>query len=67
LQLDSGGPTGAGAGFRKMGQLCLAGAIWQPSPSVNCPQDQPISACQVPPKEQIYTVTLECGQTAQQP
>ncbi len=29
--------------------------------SENCPKDQPISACQVTPEQQIYTVTLDCG------
>ena len=35
--LAAGGPTGIGAGFRKDNQVCLAGAIWQPDASANCP------------------------------
>jgi hypothetical protein len=59
--LAAGGPTGVGAGYRKGDQICLVGAIWQPDASANCPQDQPISACQVKPEQQNYTVTLNCG------
>lgn len=59
--LQADGPTGTSKGYRKDGQLCLASAIWLPAASANCPQDQPISACQVTPEQQNYTVTLNCG------
>jgi Tol biopolymer transport system component/putative hemolysin len=61
MQLQAGGPTGIGAGYRKGDQICLVAAGWQPDASANCPKDQPISACQVTPKQQNYTVTLNCG------
>jgi len=59
--LAAGGPTGSGRGYRKGEQICLAAAMWQPEPAANCPQDQTISACQVKPEQQNYTVTLNCG------
>jgi TolB protein len=59
--LAAGGPTGAGAGYRKDDQLCLVNARWEPDPSASCPADQPISACPVTPEQQLYTVTLNCG------
>jgi dipeptidase D len=55
------GPTGTAAGYRKGDQICLAAAMWQPDESANCPGDQPISACEVTPEQQNYTVTLSCG------
>ena len=61
--LVAGGPTGIGVGYRKDNQVCLAGAIWQPDASANCPTDQPISACEVTPEQQLYTVTLNCAQS----
>jgi hypothetical protein len=61
--LAAGGPTGTGSGFRKGNRVCLAGAIWHPDASANCPNDQPISACPVTPAQQLYTVTLDCAQT----
>jgi dipeptidase D len=59
--LAAGGPTGFGAGYRKGDQMCMADAQWWPDPSANCPQDQPVSACQVTPAQQNYTITLNCG------
>jgi putative hemolysin len=59
--LQADGPTGTSRGYRKDGQICLAGAIWFPDESANCPQDQPISACPVTPEQQLYTLTLNCG------
>jgi putative hemolysin len=59
--LVADGPTGTAAGYRKGDQICMAAAIWQPDDSANCPQDQPISACEVNPEQQNYTVTLNCG------
>jgi Tol biopolymer transport system component len=59
--LAAGGPTGMGAGYRKNDQICMADAIWHPDDSANCPQDQPISSCQVTPEQKLYTVTLTCG------
>jgi Tol biopolymer transport system component/putative hemolysin len=55
------GPTGTAAGHRKGDQICLAAAMWEPDESANCPRDQPISACEVKPEQQNYTVTLNCG------
>jgi Tol biopolymer transport system component len=59
--LVADGPTGTAAGYRKGDQICMAAAIWEPDKSANCPEDQPISACQVKPEQQNYTVTLNCG------
>ena len=62
--LVADGPTGTASGFRKEDQVCVAGARWQPDASANCPDDQPISTCQVTPAQQLYTVTLDCAQSA---
>jgi dipeptidase D len=61
MMLESGGPTGMGAGYRKGEQLCYASAMWEPDASANCPKDQPITACPVTPEQQLYTITLNCG------
>jgi dipeptidyl-peptidase-4 len=59
--LAAGGPTGVGQGYRKGDQICWASAQWQPDAATQCPADQPISACEVPPEHQAYTVILNCG------
>ena len=64
MQLQAGGPTGMGDGYRKDGALCLTNAGWWPSADANCPKDQPISACNVTPAQQQYTITLNCAQSA---
>jgi tetratricopeptide (TPR) repeat protein len=58
------GPTGTGTGFRRAGELCLLIVGWEPSEDANCPQDQPISACQLAPEQQLYTIELNCAQDA---
>ena len=59
--LAAGGPNAIDEGYRKGDQICWAGAGWQPDASANCPKDQPVSACQVTPAQQNYTITLNCG------
>jgi len=59
--LVADGPTGTVKGYRKGDQVCLAGAMWVADESANCPEDQPISACDLTPEQQNYTVTLNCG------
>jgi putative hemolysin/phosphoserine phosphatase len=64
--LAAGGPTGIGMAYRNGDQLCWVTAQWQPDAATQCPAGQPISACEVPPEHQAYTVTLNCGvETAQ--
>ncbi len=59
--LAAGGPTGAGLGYRNGDQICRVDAIWHPDDSANCPQDEPVSTCELTPEQQNYTVTLNCG------
>jgi hypothetical protein len=55
------GPTGTSRFYRKEDQICIASAIWFPNDSTNCPEDQPITTCELIPEQQTYTVTLNCG------
>ncbi|MBV9786978.1 MAG: hypothetical protein JOZ51_02305, partial [Chloroflexi bacterium] len=52
------GPTGTGAGFHKNSALAVMLVEWSPAPEVQCPADQPISACEVPPAQQIFDISL---------
>lgn len=56
------GPTGTAAGFRKGSALALMSVEWQPGPEVQCPADQPISACEVAPQQQIFDISLSLAQ-----
>lgn len=56
------GPTGTGAGFHKGSALAVMLVEWSPAPEVQCPADQPISACEVPPAQQIFDISLSLAQ-----
>jgi hypothetical protein len=56
------GPTGTATAFRKGGGLCLVSAGWAPSNDAQCPSDQPVSACDLEPEQQLYTIQINCAQ-----
>ncbi|HEY0603146.1 MAG TPA: hypothetical protein VGD58_09555 [Herpetosiphonaceae bacterium] len=56
------GPTGTATGFRKDNALAVMSVGWQPAPEVQCPADQPISACEVAPEQQIFDISLSLAQ-----
>ena len=56
------GPTGTATALRKEQALCLLSAGWDPAPEANCPDDQPISACELSPEQQIYQIVLNCAE-----
>ena len=64
LMYAADGPTGTATSFQRAGELCLLTVGWEPSEDANCPQDQPISACQLAPEQQLYTIDLNCAQDA---
>jgi hypothetical protein len=61
MQYAAGGPTGAGIGMTRDAALLLVLAEWTPDPAANCPNDQPISACELTPEQQFYTVTVQAA------
>lgn len=62
LRYGGGGPTGQLTGFRQANKICRLLVSWEPSEDVECPSDQPIFMCDVPPEKQIYSVVLNCVQ-----
>jgi hypothetical protein len=56
------GPTGTASGYWQDNRLALLSVGWEPSPDANCPPDQPISACELAPEQQLYTITLSVGE-----
>jgi hypothetical protein len=51
-------PTGTLFGLRRNMELVLVDVGWLASAGVNCPKDQPISACDIKPEQQMYTIML---------
>lgn len=56
------GPFTTLTGFQKERSFCLAEVGWEPAPEVECPTDEPVVTCQVPPEQQNYTISLSCVQ-----
>lgn len=61
IMYQADGPTGTSSGFHKDGGLCIVSVNWEPSPDVDCPEDRPISECEIAPEQQLYEITLECA------
>lgn len=55
-------PTGTLFALRKGSELALVDVGWLASAGVNCPPDQPISACDIKPEQQNYTITVNVAQ-----
>ena len=62
MMYQADGPTGTASGFHRGQALCLMSVMWTPAEDASCPADQPISACDLAPEQQLYTITLNCAQ-----
>jgi hypothetical protein len=58
------GPTGTVSGYEDGFKTAFVHVSWEPSEEANCPTDQPISACNVEPSQQLFTLTVELVQAA---
>ena len=54
-------PTGAARGFQKGNSLAWFNVEWEPSTDAKCPENQPISECQLSPEQQLYRITLKAA------
>jgi hypothetical protein len=57
-QYQADGPTGTSTALRRDMALMIISVGWTPSPEVECPKDQPISACELKPEQKLYTVQI---------
>jgi hypothetical protein len=55
------GPTGSATALRRDMALMLLSATWEPVAGVDCPDDQPIAACELTPEQKLYTIEIEIG------
>lgn len=58
------GPTGTATRYYKDTTVAAVSVSWQPSDEVNCPADQPISACDIEPGQQNFTISIDLVQIA---
>lgn len=59
IQYGAGGPMGMSDGFRRNNALGLLSVMWQPSADANCPNDQPIGACNLTAEQKLFTVNFD--------
>lgn len=58
------GPTGTATSYFKGTTVAAVSVSWTPSDEANCPTDQPISACDIAPSQQNFTISIELVQIA---
>ena len=58
---QASGPTGETIAMNRDSAIVLISANWQPAPGINCPADQPISACILKPEQKIYTLMIQAA------
>jgi len=56
------GPTGTAREYSSGNQTAIVSVTWEPSSDANCPNDQPIGACNLTPEQQLYTLTVAFAQ-----
>jgi hypothetical protein len=56
------GPTGAATALTRDMALMLVSVNWTPAPGIECPADQPISACNLKPEQKSYTIQIQVAQ-----
>ncbi len=61
MQYAADGPTGSNIGLTRADALLLISVQWTPDPAVHCPDDQPISACELTPEQKLYTVVVQAA------
>lgn len=57
------GPTGTASGYELENRMAFVQVDWEPSEDADCADDQPISACDLEPSQQLFTVVVQLVQT----
>lgn len=58
MMYGASGPTGMTTGYRNGNSLATISIHWAPSSDANCPNNQPISSCNLLPSQQLYEVVV---------
>lgn len=57
------GPTGTSFRVTMGSEVGVVSAGWEPSSDADCPEDQPIAACELAPEQQLYTIQASFAET----
>ena len=58
---DADGPTASQMGLRRGSDLMVVYVSWTPAAGVQCPANQPISACNLTPEQMLYNVQIQAA------
>lgn len=58
------GPTGTAVNYSKETTVAAVNVGWEPADDADCPDDRPISECELEPSQQNFTITIELVQIA---
>lgn len=58
------GPTGTAVNYFKETTVAAVNVGWEPADDADCPDDQPISDCELEPSQQNFTITIDLVQIA---
>ena len=61
IQYAADGPTGTQSSLKKDKKVLVYNVGWEEASDAKCPDDKPISDCEIPPEKQNYTVTVSIG------
>jgi hypothetical protein len=56
--------THRAASYFKATTVAAVSVSWEPADEANCPTDQPISACDIAPGQQNFTISIDLVQIA---
>jgi hypothetical protein len=57
---QASGPTGYATALRRDMALMILSSSWEPY-GVDCPNDQPIGACELTPAQKLFTIKIQIG------
>lgn len=62
MAYQADGPTGTATALSRDMALMLISVNWLPAEGADCPQDQPISACDLTPEQKVYAIQIDIAQ-----
>lgn len=59
---QAGGSTGVASALSRDNQLMLVSILWDLAEGADCPQDLPITMCELTPEQKMYVIYLDAAQ-----
>lgn len=59
---QASGSTGVATGLVRGDALMLVSVLWEPTSDAHCPNDEPISNCELSPEQKVFVIQLDAAQ-----